>query len=64
MQVATLKHAVHIGRTEVLGLLREGKTMADFPYLDQLATPMFDELAWWAATLAAGRMQSRTGTAA
>jgi len=59
MQVATLKHALHIGRTEMLGLLREGKTMADFPYLDELAAPMFDELAWWAETLSDGRKRSR-----
>ncbi len=64
MQVATLKHALHIGRTEMLGLLREGKTMADFPYLDELAAPMFDELAWWATTLAAGRDRSRADSAA
>jgi len=64
MQVATLKHALHIGRTEMLGLLREGKTMADFPYLDQLAEPMFDELAWWATTLAAGRNRAATDSAA
>jgi NAD(P)H-dependent FMN reductase len=64
MQVATLKNAVHIGRTEMLGLLREGKTLADFPYLDELTTPLFDELAWWATTLAAGRSSSRTVSAA
>ncbi|HEY0469098.1 MAG TPA: NAD(P)H-dependent oxidoreductase [Polyangiaceae bacterium] len=64
MQVATLKQAVHIGRTEMLGLLREGKTMADYPYLDELTAPMFDELAWWATTLAAGRNRSRTESAA
>lgn len=55
MQVATLKHSVHIGRTEMIGLLREGKTLADFPYLDELVGPMLDELAWWASTLSAGR---------
>jgi hypothetical protein len=64
MQVATLKHAVHIGRSEMLGLLREGKTMADFPYLDELAKPMFDELVWWAETLTAGRNRGRADSAA
>ncbi|HYQ42613.1 MAG TPA: NAD(P)H-dependent oxidoreductase [Polyangiaceae bacterium] len=64
MQVATLKQAVHIGRSEVLGLLREGKSMDDFPYLADFAGPMFDELTWWATTLAAGRERSRTDSAA
>ena len=64
MQVATLKFAVHIGRTEMLGLLREGKTMADFPYLAELTGPMFDELVWWAETLAAGRRGGRGDAAA
>jgi len=64
MQVATLRNAVHIGRSELLGLLREGKTMADYPHLAELAAPMFEELAWWAQTLATGRELSRTSTAA
>jgi len=64
MQVATLKFAVHIGRTEMLGLLREGKTLADFPYLAELTGPMFDELAWWAETLAVGRRGSQSNSAA
>lgn len=55
MQVATLKFSVHFGRTEMLGLLREGKTIADYPYMDDLTTPLFDELTWWATTLRAGR---------
>lgn len=58
MQVATLKSAVHIGRTEMLGLLREGKTLADFPYLDDMVGPMLDELDWWGQALAAGRAAS------
>lgn len=55
MQVATLKHTVHLTRHEMLGMLREGKTMADYPYLTELAQPMLDELTWWMRTLKAGR---------
>lgn len=55
MQVATLKHTVHIGMIEMLGLLREGKSMADYPYLVEPANKMLDEIAWWATTLKAGR---------
>jgi len=55
MQVASLKHAVHIGRPEMVGLLFEGKTLADYPQLAQGTGPMLDELVWWAAALRAGR---------
>jgi NAD(P)H-dependent FMN reductase len=55
MQVATLKYTVHIGMIEMLGMLREGKAMADYPYLVEPANKMLDEVAWWAKTLKAGR---------
>jgi NAD(P)H-dependent FMN reductase len=55
LQVASLKFPVHIGMTEMLGIMREGKTMADFPYLDDGATKMLDELVWWASALKAAR---------
>jgi NAD(P)H-dependent FMN reductase len=31
LNAATLKYAVHIGMTEMMGMLREGKSMADYP---------------------------------
>ncbi|WP_394834470.1 NAD(P)H-dependent oxidoreductase [Pendulispora rubella] len=55
MHVATLKHTVHICLVEMLRMLREGKTMADYPYLDHAAKPMLDDLVWWANTLKSGR---------
>jgi len=55
LQVATIKPAVHIGRTEMLGLLREGKTLADFPYLADMVPPVLDDLIWWANALRAAR---------
>lgn len=51
LQVASLKHSVHIGMIEFLGMLQQGKTFADFPYLDATAEPMLDELVWWATAL-------------
>jgi len=33
-QVASLPRAVHIGMIEMMGMMREGKSMADYPYLD------------------------------
>ena len=58
LHVATIKPSVHIGRAEMLGLLREGKTMADFPYLADLVPPMLDDLLWWAGALRTARSAS------
>lgn len=55
LQVASLKHAVHIGYAEFVGMLMQGKTFGDFPYLEQSAVKMLDDLLWWTNTLRAGR---------
>lgn len=55
--VAGLKPAVHIGLMEMIGMLREGKTMAHFPHLAEAAKPMLDDLVWWTNSLRAGRQQ-------
>jgi NAD(P)H-dependent FMN reductase len=55
LQVASLRHTVHIGASEMIGIIREGKTMADYPYLTDSAAPMLDEIAWWSAALKAAR---------
>lgn len=55
LQVASLKFPVHIGMNEMLGIMREGKTMADFPYLVDTAKTMLDELVWWTEALKAAR---------
>lgn len=55
LQVASLKYPVHIGMSEMLGIMREGKTMADYPYLIDTAKTMLDELVWWTNALKAAR---------
>jgi NAD(P)H-dependent FMN reductase len=55
LQVASLRYAVHIGYTEFVGMLMQGKTFADYPHLDASAVKMFDDLVWWANTLRQGR---------
>ena len=57
-QVATLKHTVHIGMVEMLGIMREGKSMADYPYLREAAVAMLDEIVWWTNTLKEGRLKT------
>ncbi|MDT4947185.1 MAG: hypothetical protein QOH14_3918 [Pseudonocardiales bacterium] len=63
-QVASLKHTVHIGMVEMLGMLREGKSMADYPFLDDFAKRMLDDLVWWANTLKEGRFRGEAAEAA
>ena len=63
-QVASLPRAVHVGMIEMMGMMREGKSMADYPYLDDYAKPMLDELVWWANTLKEGRSGDRVAEAA
>jgi NAD(P)H-dependent FMN reductase len=55
LQVASLKQALHIGRTEMLGLLREGKALTDYPWLAEATAPLFDELVWWSNALKTAR---------
>jgi NAD(P)H-dependent FMN reductase len=55
LQVATMKFPVHIGMNEMLGIMREGKTMADYPYLVDTAKNMLDELVWWTNALKVAR---------
>jgi NAD(P)H-dependent FMN reductase len=63
-QVASLKHTVHIGMVEMLGMLREGKSMADYPIHDDFAKRMLDEIVWWASTLKEGRSRDEVAEAA
>jgi NAD(P)H-dependent FMN reductase len=55
LQVASLRYTVHIGYTEFVGMLMQGKTFADFPHLEQSAAKMLDDLVWWTKTLRVGR---------
>lgn len=55
LQVATIKHAVHLHYTEFVGILMQGKTFEDFDYLEAGASKMLDELVWWAAALRTAR---------
>jgi NAD(P)H-dependent FMN reductase len=55
LQVASLRHAVHVGGSEFLAMFLQGKTFAEFPYLDDTVKPMLDDLVWWTNTLKAGR---------
>jgi NAD(P)H-dependent FMN reductase len=64
LAAASLKQTVHIGMVEMIGMLREGKTMAEYPYLDDFAKRMLDEIVWWANTLKEGRSGDEVAEAA
>jgi NAD(P)H-dependent FMN reductase len=55
LQVADLKYVVSIGMIEYVGIAREGKSFADFPYLADSTKPMLDDLVWWANALRQAR---------
>ena len=55
LQMVSVRHAVHIGGGDFLGLFQQGKSFDDFPHLAQSAVPMLDELAWWTKTLKPAR---------
>jgi NAD(P)H-dependent FMN reductase len=64
LATASLKYNVHIGMIELLGMQREGKSMADYPYLDDYAKRMLDEIVWWTDTLKEGRSRDAVHEAA
>jgi hypothetical protein len=55
LATASLKHTVHIGMVEMLGMPRKGQSVAVYPYLDDFAKRMLDEIVWWPNTLKEGR---------
>ena len=64
LSMVPLNRAVHINMEPLLGMLREGKDFADYPYLAPTVVTMLDELAWYAETLKAGREQEAQRAAA
>ena len=55
LQVASLRHTVQIGAVEMIGIVRQGKSMTDYPYLADSAGPMLSEIVWWSNALRAAR---------
>jgi NAD(P)H-dependent FMN reductase len=64
LSMVPTKAAVHIGMEPMRGMLFEGKDFSDFPYLVPTATPMLDELSWYARVLKAGRDEAKVAAAA
>ena len=64
LSMVPLNRAVHVNMEPFLGMMREGKDFADYPYLAPTVVTMLDELAWYAQTLKAGRDLEAQKTAA
>jgi len=58
LQVATLRFAVHVGRSELIGIMRDQKSLSDFPDTVTALTAALDELGWWTRTLQDGRARA------
>lgn len=59
LQVAPIRSAVHIARSEFMDILVHGKQLEDFPHLAQTAEAMLADLVWWAKALKTPRDESR-----
>lgn len=55
LQMAPVRSAVHIGLTEFVGMLQQGKDFADYPHLEQGAETLLDDLLWWTRALKVAR---------
>jgi NAD(P)H-dependent FMN reductase len=55
LQMAPVRHAVHIGMVEFLGIWQQGKSFDDFPHLARAANELLDDIAWWTKALKSAR---------
>ena len=55
LQMAPIRTAVHIQLPVYLAVVKEGKKLGDFDFLNQNAKDMLDQLAWWTNALKTAR---------
>jgi hypothetical protein len=53
-----------IAMESYLGIVRNGRSLNDYDYLEQSRTAMFDHLVWWAGALTAVRHKTGAGSVA
>lgn len=59
LQMAPIRTAVHIQLPVYLAVVKEGKTLSDFDFLNQNASGMLDQLFWWTRALKRAREESQ-----
>ncbi|OJU09045.1 MAG: FMN reductase [Caulobacterales bacterium 68-7] len=64
LHMAPIKAEVNIAMEPFLGILTQGKTLDDYPYLADARGKLFDDLAWWAEALKAARENAERNLAA
>jgi NAD(P)H-dependent FMN reductase len=64
LEMAPVRHGVHIQTPVYLAVAKEGQNLADFDHLNQSAKVMLDQLAWWTRALKAARETSERRAAA
>lgn len=55
LQMAPIKHEINIAMEPYLGVVRDGKSLDDYPYLVQARKALFDNLVWWGHALKSAR---------
>lgn len=56
MSAVSVKTGVHISFPEYLSVVKDGKTLGDYPHLDEAAKNLLDQLTWWGRALKAARL--------
>jgi NAD(P)H-dependent FMN reductase len=64
LEMAPIRHGVHIQIPEYLAVLKEGKKLSDFDQLNERASGMLDQLAWWTNALKSAREKGENRAAA
>ena len=55
LQMAPMRHGVHLQGADFMAALQQGKDIKEFSYLEPNSKAMLDELHWWASALMAAR---------
>ncbi len=63
LQMAPIRNAVHIQFPIYLAVVKEGKKLSEFDFLQQSAKDMLDQLAWWTNALKAARENTERAAA-
>lgn len=58
LQMAPTRSGVHIAMDPYLAVVKDGKKLSDFEFLNQSAATMLDEFAWWVHALKAARVDT------
>lgn len=64
LQMAPIRTAIHIQFPVYLAVVKEGKKLGEFDFLNQNAADMLDQLAWWTRALKTAREETGQRAAA